>query len=53
MLKLIVNNTVPAPTDRKRLLDAIIRRALMTDSAPASFFGEAREVPRQSQCPRQ
>lgn len=40
MLKLVVNNSTPAPTDRKRLLDAIIRRALMTDSAPGAFFGE-------------
>ena len=40
MLRLVINNSTPAPTDRKRLLDAIIRRALMTDSAPASFFGD-------------
>lgn len=40
MLRLVINNPTPAPTDRKRLLDAIIRRALMTDSAPASFFGD-------------
>ena len=39
-MKLVINNQTPVPTDRKRLLDAIIRRALMTDSAPASFFGD-------------
>lgn len=40
MLKLVVNNPAPVPTDSKRLLNAIVRRAVMADSAPASFFGD-------------
>lgn len=48
MLKLVINNPNPAKPDRRRLLDAIIRRALMTDSAPASFFGDVdQEVKKQ------
>lgn len=41
MIKLVINNPKPVPTDRNRLLAAIIRRAVMTDeNAHASFYGD-------------
>ncbi len=38
MLRLAASNDRPQQPDQSTRLDAIIARAIMTDSAPASFF---------------
>lgn len=40
MLKLISNNPNPRQPDTETRLAAIIARAMMTESAPASFFSD-------------
>ena len=38
-MKLIASNPNPQPTSNDARIGAVIARAIMTDSAPASFFG--------------
>ncbi len=40
MLKLATNNPNPQQPSQSTRLAAIVARAIMTESAPASFFGE-------------
>ena len=40
MLKLASNNPNPQQPSQQTRLAAIVARAMMTESAPASFFGE-------------
>jgi hypothetical protein len=40
MLKLVSNNTSPQQPSQSTKLAAIVARAMMTESAPASFFSE-------------
>lgn len=51
MLKLASNNPNPQQPSRFTLLAAIVARAMMTESAPASFFGEGVPPTETVKCP--
>jgi len=42
--RLVANNESPAEPPAERKYDAIIRRAMMLDSAPGSMFGDVDDL---------
>jgi len=51
MIKLATNNPNPQQPSRFTQLAAIVARAMMTESAPASFFGEGVSPTELVKCP--
>jgi len=51
MLKLASNNPNPQQPATETLLAAIVARAMMTESAPASFFGDGVSTAEPVKCP--